>query len=341
MPRFALVVLSALAVAGCSRAREHTPLEQGRSDLLAGRWEQAIAAANESIRLEPDSAGVFALRGRAYYGLGDTPRAIQDYDRAIELAPDDFEAYYDRAVALESLGETELAHADQKKARDLDPARGQAYLYSPQVRPLDESHFVPAAKVAGDATSQAAGDETRTPSLPSLLNSRNASRSPTAGSNDDLAKSPTLKEGKATPPPTRSYTEEILGIPKKRPSTDRPPVSNSSQETVETNHPKVDGGAKSAATSLALPSNSGGKIDPASRPGQLLRKPGELKPVPASPDVIKSPFAPAKPSQTGLSMDALGKDTLRKDAAKSPTPARTYSLQYLPSPAPAPSATGR
>ncbi len=55
----------------------------------------------EVIRLKPNDAGAYNLRGLAYDGKGDYDRAIADYNEAIRLKRDYAVAYNNRCLAYE------------------------------------------------------------------------------------------------------------------------------------------------------------------------------------------------------------------------------------------------
>ena len=59
------------------------------------------------------------MRGLAYFGLGQTERAIQDFDQAIRLDPSWGTPYDTRSDAYRRLGKTKLAEADRDKACQL------------------------------------------------------------------------------------------------------------------------------------------------------------------------------------------------------------------------------
>ena len=71
-----------------------------------GRLEEAIAAYNESINLDPQlSAGyaVYNNRSRSYAELDQHQRAIQDLDEAIRLIPQYAAAYNNRGRSYAGL----------------------------------------------------------------------------------------------------------------------------------------------------------------------------------------------------------------------------------------------
>jgi tetratricopeptide (TPR) repeat protein len=93
--------------------------EQGYKHDDAGRYDEAIHAYSEAIRLKPDYADAYNNRGLARYSRGDLAGALRDYNTAIRLAPDDADAYYNRALTREAKGNAAGAWADYQKYLDL------------------------------------------------------------------------------------------------------------------------------------------------------------------------------------------------------------------------------
>ncbi len=81
------------------------------TDFLKG-----IEYLNEAIRLKPDYADAYRIRGSFHARLERYKPAINDYDEAIRLKPDDGSAYSMRGYAYLSSGEITLGCSDAKKA---------------------------------------------------------------------------------------------------------------------------------------------------------------------------------------------------------------------------------
>src|SRR6516165_3092939 len=75
----------------------------------ARSFDAAIADCSEALRIDPGTAGVYNLRGFAYYAKGDADRALADYDAALRLKPDD-------AYAHAARGHIYLAKSDYAQA---------------------------------------------------------------------------------------------------------------------------------------------------------------------------------------------------------------------------------
>jgi tetratricopeptide (TPR) repeat protein len=108
------------AIAAADRAIELNPdsvdAHTCRGNALNGadRFDEATVAAGRAIDLDPDSARAYDVRGTALYSLGRYDEALQAYDRAIELNPDFAAALHHRNIALEALTkkESELVSTD-------------------------------------------------------------------------------------------------------------------------------------------------------------------------------------------------------------------------------------
>ncbi len=89
-------------------------------------WNGAIAQFNESIRLDPKQAPVFAARGFAYASKGELDRAIADYSDSLRLDPKQALVFVARGLAYKKKGELDRAIADGNEAIRLDPRSADA-----------------------------------------------------------------------------------------------------------------------------------------------------------------------------------------------------------------------
>jgi tetratricopeptide (TPR) repeat protein len=128
---------------------------------LLGRYDEAVAAANRLILLDPNAADAFVERGLSLAALGRQERAEEDFDaalglnpksvpallargdlffvgeapdkaeadysRAIELAPEEPQAWINRGVARDEQGRYAEAIGDFSRALALDPRSATAY----------------------------------------------------------------------------------------------------------------------------------------------------------------------------------------------------------------------
>jgi lipoprotein NlpI len=98
--------------------------------------DTAIAACDEAIRQDPQSAANFNNRGFEYRNKGESDRALTDFNKAVELNPRYAMAYNNRANVYRDRGDSSRALADYSKAIELSPKydlayfnRGLTYLY--------------------------------------------------------------------------------------------------------------------------------------------------------------------------------------------------------------------
>jgi tetratricopeptide (TPR) repeat protein len=96
----------------------HVTLGNVLDDL--GRTDEALAAYDTAIELEPDMAYAYRNRSLARIRSGDSAGARDDLDRALELDPEYAEAYNDRAFDAVFDGDCDAALADADRALELD-----------------------------------------------------------------------------------------------------------------------------------------------------------------------------------------------------------------------------
>ena len=95
----------------------------------ADAMREAIDANSKAIKLDPNFAEAYNLRGLAYDMLGNRNQAIKDYSKAIVLNPQFEWAYLNRSVAYYNLGKTTLAMKDNEKAEKLRLKDAKAYYH--------------------------------------------------------------------------------------------------------------------------------------------------------------------------------------------------------------------
>jgi tetratricopeptide (TPR) repeat protein len=110
-------------------------LEQGNSKFDNGDYKSAIAAYDQAIKLNPNSAAAYNYRGFTRSSLGDKQptitnyaQAINDYNQAIKLKPDFATAYNNRGSLHFDRGDTQAAIADYDQAIKFKPDFILAYL---------------------------------------------------------------------------------------------------------------------------------------------------------------------------------------------------------------------
>src|SRR6266403_2786325 len=104
------VVLLKTAVADNPQGQDAaTYYEQGAALFKAEKFEEAVKAFTQAIKLKPDHADAYSYLGDAYYELGDVKKAADAYKQAIRYKPDS-------AVIYEKLGTAYRGRGDYKKA---------------------------------------------------------------------------------------------------------------------------------------------------------------------------------------------------------------------------------
>jgi tetratricopeptide (TPR) repeat protein len=91
-------------------------------------YDRAIADLTSAIRLEQNKANYYNNRGDAYNSKGDYDRAIADYTSAIRLDPNETDYYNSRINAYNSKGDHDSAIADCSSLIRLYP--NNAYYYN-------------------------------------------------------------------------------------------------------------------------------------------------------------------------------------------------------------------
>ena len=89
--------------------------------------QKAIEYLNNAIKLQPNYAGAYHLRGNNYFTLKQYQRAIEDYNEAIHLNQNYADAYQSRGVAHTSLLQYQRAIDDFSKVIILKPDNVEAY----------------------------------------------------------------------------------------------------------------------------------------------------------------------------------------------------------------------
>lgn len=94
---------------------------------LAGKTEDALADFDKAIELEPKLADAHANLGLVQLTTGNAPGAVESLTQALELAPDFALAYNGRGVAYTMMEAWDEAESDFKKAAELAPGLSYAF----------------------------------------------------------------------------------------------------------------------------------------------------------------------------------------------------------------------
>src|SRR5260221_210168 len=102
-------------------------LEEGTSLKRLKRYEEAITAYDQAIRLDPNNAVTYYHKANCFQSLKRYEEALTAYDQAIRLNPNDARAYYDKGNSLNDLQRYEEALTVYDQAIRLDPNHALAY----------------------------------------------------------------------------------------------------------------------------------------------------------------------------------------------------------------------
>jgi tetratricopeptide (TPR) repeat protein len=94
--------------------------ERGKDYLDDAKWDLAITALNQAIKLNPKKAAYYRDRGLALGDKGNLIKALADYHEAVRLEPDNAEGYGNRAWIFNGLRMYKEAIADCDRALRLD-----------------------------------------------------------------------------------------------------------------------------------------------------------------------------------------------------------------------------
>ena len=96
-------------------------MERGRTNRFLKKYTEAISDLNEAIKLKPDLADAYFLRGTCRYSISDFPGALSDFTETIKISPEFYEAYIERGYCFNKMKKPDEAIRDLKKAYALFP----------------------------------------------------------------------------------------------------------------------------------------------------------------------------------------------------------------------------
>ncbi|WP_139240662.1 tetratricopeptide repeat protein, partial [Geitlerinema sp. PCC 9228] len=92
-----------------------------------GKYEQAIAAYQQALEIDPNSAYAYFNLGLVYSNQGNYEQAIAAYQQGLEIDPNDASAYIGLGNAYSNQGKYEQAIAAYQQALEIDPNDANAY----------------------------------------------------------------------------------------------------------------------------------------------------------------------------------------------------------------------
>jgi tetratricopeptide (TPR) repeat protein len=104
-------------------------LNQGIALGDKGKYEEAIQAFDEAIRINPQYEAAWYLKGAALHQQARYDEAIGAIDRAIEINPQDSDAWYLKGMVLDDLGKSDEAMQAFDNSTQIDPQNADAWYY--------------------------------------------------------------------------------------------------------------------------------------------------------------------------------------------------------------------
>ena len=86
-----------------------------------GRWQEAVEASQQMIRIQPDFVESYVTLGLAYQNLGRPKEAVEAYQQAIRIKSDHAQAYHGLGMAHQDLGHSEEAIKAYQQALRIQP----------------------------------------------------------------------------------------------------------------------------------------------------------------------------------------------------------------------------
>lgn len=96
-------------------------LKEGLDHLHHGRFDEAIAAYDRALELDPEQAEARYRRGTARLRKGDLDRALSDFNEALAIDPRHADAYLHRGLVHAARGFHDLAVVDFNTSLDIQP----------------------------------------------------------------------------------------------------------------------------------------------------------------------------------------------------------------------------
>jgi tetratricopeptide (TPR) repeat protein len=94
---------------------------------FGGHWQAAIDDFDIALKINPNYAEVYTIRGVSKAALGNKQGAIDDYNLALKIKPNIAEAYLNQGRAKADLGNKQGAIDDYNLALKIDPNLDWAY----------------------------------------------------------------------------------------------------------------------------------------------------------------------------------------------------------------------
>jgi tetratricopeptide (TPR) repeat protein len=113
-------LLFLLLLPGWSAAQDvQSLIDQGMQTSQAGRYDQAIQAFDQALKLKPNDPALITYKATVYYAKGNNAQALQLCEQAIKLNPNFARAYNQRGMIYQSQEKYQPAIEDIQKAKNL------------------------------------------------------------------------------------------------------------------------------------------------------------------------------------------------------------------------------
>jgi len=123
------LILGVASAAGCNKAGTDADAVRARglAQMHSGKFDQAIAAFDSAIQMNPNDADAYNSRGNAHASKRDHDRAIVSFDSAIRLRPNYALAFRNRGVSHAATDDFDRAMKDFDQAIALKPDYASAF----------------------------------------------------------------------------------------------------------------------------------------------------------------------------------------------------------------------
>ncbi len=117
---FLLILVLFLLTAGCTTEAEEW-YQRGEMHHTMGRYEEAVAAYDKAVALDPGYDEAWRNRGLTLSLLGRSNESEDSFSHALSLSPEDVSIYYYQALARNETGNRAGALESLERAVSLSP----------------------------------------------------------------------------------------------------------------------------------------------------------------------------------------------------------------------------
>ena len=126
--KLAKIVTLCILLGACSTLKTSSEyLARGNGYMKDGKRQQALAAYNKALALNPDNLDVYAARGAVHYFNGQYTLAVQDFERVLQQDPYRSDIYTAYASVLAAQGDFQNALKVLNVAQQLRPEQAETY----------------------------------------------------------------------------------------------------------------------------------------------------------------------------------------------------------------------